>query len=186
MPQGKRTWTRKVRPIRIEGDVAYIALADGGEALIDASDIPVADGWNWGLRPSLCGLKYVARGVSIGGGRTKALLLHHAILGRAGGRLVDHRDGNPLNCRRYNLRGASSAQNCWNRRISSANTSGYKGVTYRSDRGTWLACITHLGRVQKLGTYRTPEQAALAYDFAAKQMFGDYAWLNFPADGAAA
>lgn len=37
----------QIRPIRIEGNVAYIPLTRGFEAVIDAADVPLVDGRNW-------------------------------------------------------------------------------------------------------------------------------------------
>jgi hypothetical protein len=43
----KRTWTKKIRPIRVEGDTAIVPLTRGFEAVIDAVDVPIVEGWNW-------------------------------------------------------------------------------------------------------------------------------------------
>lgn len=37
----------KPRPIRIEGDVAYVTLTRGYEAIIDAENVPLVEGYNW-------------------------------------------------------------------------------------------------------------------------------------------
>ena len=37
----------KVRPIRIEGDFAYIPLTRGYESVIDATDVNLVEGFNW-------------------------------------------------------------------------------------------------------------------------------------------
>ena len=37
----------KPRPIRIEGDVAYVPLTKGYEAIIDVEDVPLVEGRNW-------------------------------------------------------------------------------------------------------------------------------------------
>ena len=38
---------KKVRPIRIEGDLAYVPLTRGYEAVIDAGDVSLVEGFNW-------------------------------------------------------------------------------------------------------------------------------------------
>jgi len=40
------------------------------------------------------------------------------------------------------------------------------------------------GKCRYLGLFLTAEAAALAYDAAAREVFGDYAWTNFPLEAA--
>ncbi len=111
--------------------------------------------------------------------------MHHDICGVA---IVDHRDcaspiGNlathKLNNRRSNLRSATTQQNARNRKVRSDNKSGYKGVSKR--RTTFAATISiDKGKRLHLGTFRSAEDAARAYDSAAQKYFGEFARVNFP------
>ena len=95
---------------------------------------------------------------------------------------VDHiqrADGSHAQDRLSNLRIVSSSQNKINQSIRSTNTSGYKGVTLRKTSGKWQAEIMSQGRRKFLGSFTTPEAAALAYDLAAKNLHGEFANLNF-------
>lgn len=56
------------------------------------------------------------------------------------------------------------------------SASEYKGVTRRGDR--WRAYITVAGKFRSLGPYATAEDAARAYDVAARELFGQYACTN--------
>jgi hypothetical protein len=58
------------------------------------------------------------------------------------------------------------------------NTSGYKGV--QKSRKRWIARIMVNGKHIGLGTFDAPEEAARAYDRAAKLYHGDFAVPNFP------
>lgn len=173
----KKTW-KNVRPVRVDGDVAYILISNGLESMIDAADVHIVEGWNWTADQSRSGSFYV----SGRGGK-----LHHFLAPNGPG-LVDHIDRNTLNNRRSNLRRVTAQENCWNRGKSRRNRSGFKGVCFRRDRGTWLASIRVSGILNKLGTFKTAEQAAFAYDMAARKYFGEFAYLNFPTkfDGVAA
>jgi len=94
---------------------------------------------------------------------------------------VDHINGNPLDNRRENLRVCTQAQNNGNRFCRSK--SGYMGVVLDTTKGNrkplWMAKIKH----RYLGKYKTPEEAAKAFDAAAREEYGKYARLNFPEDG---
>lgn len=142
-------------------------LNDGSIAIVNSEDRQIVEGWNW----SINGNGYAHRG---DGKRT--IRLHAEIAGSH----CDHIDRNPLNNRRSNLRPATSAQNCQNRGRASNNQSGFKGVSFRKDRGTWIASIRSGGRLTKIGTFETPEDAARAYDAKARELFGEFAAPNFP------
>lgn len=105
--------------------------------------------------------------------------LHRLIMTPAPGELVDHINGNKLDCRRSNLRIVTNAQNLWNRGITAHNTSGYKGVTYCSDTGRWRAEIRVNRKRIHLGRFDHPEEAAKAYDDAARKHHGRYCRTNF-------
>lgn len=89
---------------------------------------------------------------------------------------VDHINHNTLDNRKSNLRVCTNAENSRNQILSSNNTSGYKGVTKAGNR--WVAKISFNGKLIHLGTYNTPEEAAQAYDIAAKALHKDFALLN--------
>lgn len=129
-----------------------------------------------------------SRGYVIGvpTGRYPFERLHRVVMSRALGRdlcrheLVDHINLNICDNRRENLRLATNAENQYNRDLPAHNTTGYKGV-YRNgpnSKRPWQAAITHNYRKLYLGSYATAEEAARAYDLAAKALAGEYARLN--------
>lgn len=91
-------------------------------------------------------------------------------------KLVDHRDGDILNNRKSNLRVCTKAQNNFNRKIQDSNTSGYKGVIKKDNK--WQAQIKANRVHYYLGLYKTPEEAALAYNEAAIKLHGEFANIN--------
>lgn len=107
--------------------------------------------------------------------------LHRFLLGLGKGDVgrVDHRDGNGLNNQRYNLRLATHSQNMQNRRVQKNNRSGFKGVTWNKDMKKWATKIKFEGKWVWLGAFESPEEGGRAYDLKAKELFGEFARLNF-------
>lgn len=108
----------------------------------------------------------------------KTVYMHRAITKCSPLYKVDHRDSDGLNNQRPNLRIATHNQNNHNR--SGWGLSQYKGVYM--DRGRWRARIMFEGERIALGGFRNQIEAAKAYDVAAFEKFGEFAYLNFPED----
>lgn len=111
--------------------------------------------------------------------KPKQVFLHRFILDAPDSAEVDHKDGNGLNCQRDNLRLATHAQNQRNQKRRVTNKSGYKGVSWYGRDKKWRAVIGIGGKVKTLGCYATAEEAARAYDEAARELFGEFAKTNF-------
>lgn len=106
----------------------------------------------------------------------KRVYLHKWVASRMGlvtEEVIDHIDRNRLNAKRYNLRYANHQLNCFNRSISKNNTSGYKGVVWYKKNKCWVAYIKLDGKNRHLGFFDDPISAAVAYDRAALELFGE-------------
>ena len=77
-----------------------------------------------------------------------------------------------------NCRWATPSQNMANQNKMKNTSSKYKGVNIVRS-GKWIARVTCNYKGYNLGTFETEEEAAKAYDKKAKELFGDYASLNF-------
>ena len=88
---------------------------------------------------------------------------------------IDHIDGNPLNNRIDNLRPATKAENGFNRKINSNNTSGHKGVGWDKQAKKWKARCWENKKMHTIGFFDTIEQAADAIKSARIKLHGDYA-----------
>nr|WP_236075035.1 AP2 domain-containing protein [Marinobacter nauticus] len=78
-----------------------------------------------------------------------------------------------------NCRWATRQQNVFNRRPrSSKGLTKYKGVWLQPDTGKWGASITKDGKFNYLGLFEREEDAAEAYNKAASELFGEFAYLN--------
>ena len=89
---------------------------------------------------------------------------------------IDHKNGDTLDNRLWNLRKATVAQNAANSRRYQTNTSGFKGIS--KSYGKWQAAIRCNGVKKSLGVFSTPEEAHQAYCEAAKRLHGDFARLG--------
>jgi hypothetical protein len=85
---------------------------------------------------------------------------------------VDHRNLIGADNRWDNLREATHAQNCMNRRLRADNIAGFKGV--QKDGNTYRARITINGKLKNLGRFETAEAAAAAYRLAAAELHGEF------------
>lgn len=91
---------------------------------------------------------------------------------------VDHADGNPRNNNPSNLRVATHGQNQQNGGVYKNNSAGYRGVYWHSQHKKYAAVIQHNKKRVHIGLYKNKEDAATAYNDAAKSMFGKFARLN--------
>ena len=160
-----------------------IPLTRGKVAVIDATDFERVSQFKWYAvrpRPNYPDRWYAARSQHSPGRRQKMIYLHRFILDASPTSVVDHLDGDGLNCTRANMRHASQAQNSGNRAMNKNNQSGYKGIYWDKATGKWRAEIRVNNKGIKLGRFVDPELAARAYDEAAKHYFGPFAYLNFP------
>ena len=104
--------------------------------------------------------------------------MHRVILQVPKGILTDHVNGDGLDNRRNSIRVCTAKQNNHNRRIASNNTSGFKGVSWNFAKKKWVSKITANGEGFYLGHFTCLVKAAKAYDIAAKEKFGKFAYLN--------
>ena len=93
-------------------------------------------------------------------------------------KFIDHIDQNPLNNRIENLREATNIENSRNKTKYKSNTSGYKGVSWSKNRERWCSQIKINTTAINLGRYTDPIEAAQAYNLAAEQYFGEFAYFN--------
>jgi hypothetical protein len=171
---------RFIRPIRIEGQVAYVPLTQGYEAVIDACDVHLVDGVNWyafvSRRKSDGSVRavYAVTKIRRMDGGHRLMMMHNAIIGTSSGMEVDHVNGDGLCNRRVNLRAATKAQNSQNRRTNANSKSGIKGVRWNERAKKWHVEITANGTRHWIGYFATVETAADAYAQASIRYHGQF------------
>lgn len=165
---------RTAPPEPQDSSIRHIPLTQGKYTIIDAADYERVAAFNWCVSAS--GNRVYAQSYMNG----KTMVLHRFLTNAPAGMVVDHIDHNGLNNRRSNLRICTSQQNLYNSRPH-GKTSRFKGVSWNTRLKRWIASIHHAGRTHFIGQFTDEIEAAKAYDRAAAAMFGEYAYLNFPA-----
>lgn len=160
-----------------------ITLSCGRVAIVDLIDYAAYGALAWhSLRSPQKADRYYAHRTIAG----KTVYLHRLIAKPPSGVLVSFRNGDSLDCRRENLRGATRGQS--NAAAKAKPGAAFRGVC-QVGRGRFKATISDRERAKKsryIGTFDTAEDAARAYDVAAIARFGEFARLNFPPQAEAA
>ena len=151
-----------------------IPLTQGKFAIVDDDMYEYLNQWKWHAT-STNGGYYAVRST-----RVSRISMHREILRlrKGDGIHTDHKNRNTLDNRKCNLRACTCHENNCNRVPRTNTSSQFKGV-YRC-RNRWEAGIRKYGKRIYLGKFISEIQCAKAYDRAAKELFGEFAWLNFP------
>jgi len=163
-------------------DFRRIYLGEGVWTIVDPDVYYRLGHHKWHLRGSNSKKFYAVRDVKTGPGRTKQLGLHREIMNQPKGLLVDHRNGNPLDNLKDNLRVATRAQNAQNRPKKQNTSSRFKGVSFHKRYKKWSATICYQGKNKLLGWFENEIDAARAYDAAARKYYGEFARVNLSAE----
>lgn len=113
-----------------------------------------------------------AQGYVVSGHSNGIVKLHRLVMNNPK-KQVDHIDGNKLNNSRLNLRIVTNQQNQFNSKLRIDNKHGLKGV--HKTGNTYWSSIKLDQEIFHLGSYSSPEEAHVAYCFAAIDLFGEYA-----------
>jgi hypothetical protein len=160
---------KPIRPIRIDGNIAYVTLTQGYQAIIDAEDADFVGQWNWFAykKPNTV---YAVRGKPSNGGLIR---MHREILRAQDGFEVDHVDRNGLNNMKSNIRICTRDENM--RNVGPIKGRSTKGVSWHKATGKWQARICAGGPQIYLGIYETEKLAQDAYNRACINMHGSFA-----------
>lgn len=146
-----------------------INITKGFKAIIDDSDFDLVSKYRW----------YYSNGYAktdIGGRKNKKrIYMHRLIMGNPIKKEVDHINNERLDNRKSNLRVVTKLQNSFNSRPK-GGTSKFKGVSWHTMAGKWMAQIQFNGKNIYLGLYGDENKAALVYQNIAKELQGQYAF----------
>lgn len=161
-----------------------IQLTKGYSAKVDDEDYPIISKNSWSAKIDqnrVYAIRWERKGIFLGKRKTKVILMHRQILKIDDPEIIiDHINGDCSDNQKHNLRVVTNQQNFFNRSVNQNNSSGYKGVSWNSRSRKWVAQIQVSHQKKHIGFFDSPVDAAIAYDNKAKELFGQYARLNFP------
>ncbi|SDP00958.1 HNH endonuclease [Selenomonas ruminantium] len=147
----------------IRGDTAYIYDSNGELFLVDADDVEKIAPFRWHCRKG-------EKSYVIGNApHKKKIYLHRYLLQVGDFQLkVDHKNHNPRDNRKSNLRICSNWENSVNR-----SDRDKAGVSYRKDKKKWRAYINLKYRQINLGYYSTEKEARAVRKKAVAALYGE-------------
>ena len=151
-----------------------IELTQGQYAIVDDDDFDEINQYNWCFNQG-----YAVRNVKVSKGKYNSQYMHRFVTNCSDDMDVDHINHDKLDNRKSNLRVCSTSENMRNQQIRTvAKTSVYKGVTFNKQAGKWMAQIVLDGKRKYLGYFTNETDAAIAYNNAAIEFFGEFALIN--------
>ncbi len=164
-------------------NVRTIQLSKGKNTLIDETDSERAKPYSWCAsksrrdRPNRP-FNWYAVAYDLSRVYKSKISLHRFVVGATPvDPRVDHRNGDSLDNRKENLRFCTATENARNSKRTWGK-SKYKGVTFSSRKKKWMVQITRSNRSRTIGFFADERDAALAYDRAAIESYGEFACTN--------
>jgi hypothetical protein len=103
-----------------------------------------------------------------------------AFLGLRFDQQIDHINRDRSDSRAVNLRACSNSENSRNCGLDKSNSSGFKGVSWDRANRKWKSAVTFNHKSITIGRFSSKQEAAKAYDKKAVELFGAFAFTNFP------
>ena len=151
-----------------------IQLTQGMVALVDDEDYERLSQYKWSA------VKQGGTYYAIRSSKDRVTIrMHREVLGLTDRKIFcDHINHNGVDNQKHNLRTCTATQNQHNQ-ISRTGVSKYKGVSVNGKSKKWLARIGIDYMRIVLGYYNSEEEAAMAYDAKARELYGEFACCNF-------
>lgn len=158
---------------------------NGINFFIDIEDLIIVKPYTWYIQQKkindkYIGGKYVCSQFPTTEGKRNRKFIHNIIWEYnygpiPDGMIVDHKDHNPLNNQKQNLRLIRKQDNTKNRSIPHNNTSGVIGVYWLKNNQKWQAKLSYNNSAISFGVYNTKEEAIRARLMAEKEYYKELA-----------
>jgi len=154
-----------------------ISLTRGKEAIVDDEDYDELNKYKW-CTDCTNGIWYAVRAKGKYP-RRKQIKMHREIMNAPSDKCVDHINHDGLDNRRNNLRVCTHSENLRNCRMHKNNKSGLIGVSWDKINKKWVAHISKNNKEIHIGNFDNKEDAGIAVDKKAKELFGEIVTINF-------
>jgi hypothetical protein len=163
--ENKHINSKKYNKYDLTGNFGVGYTRKGEEFYFDLEDYDKIKEYCWRIANG----RVVARELKI----IKIIHLHQLVLENKNNSLeIDHKDRNPLNNRKANLRIVNHQNNIMNSSMQINNTSGFIGVGWFKRDCKWRSYIEINGNFKSLGYYNNKEHAIIARLQAELKYFG--------------
>jgi hypothetical protein len=153
----------------------YGKYGKGKFTLVDEGDYEYLNRFRWRVSKQGYVVRQEYLGVVKGKEKYISYRMHREVMGVTDPNIfVDHKFHNKLDNRKEMLRICSNSQNQMNKKPKRGTTSKYKGVTWANRNKRWQVYVNH----KYIGQFKSEKEAALAYNEKAKELFGEFAFLN--------
>lgn len=168
-PKRKKQFRRQAYDV--VGDIAYIHCQRNGEKLdviVDSEDVERLVSFG---RIGVTSRDYPTYSKRDERYESRRIYLHRFVIDYNGANMVDHINGNPLDCRKENLRIVTHKQNCQNiHGLNKANKSGYRNVMWNKTDNCWRVVICVNGKRISKQLHSKEEANRVAKDLRRKYM----------------
>ena len=150
-----------------------VELTKGMSSMVDDEDYDMLMQWSWFVHK--CRNTFYAGRMH--SSKKRHIKMHRVIMGIDDPAIVvDHIDRDGLNNQRSNLRLATSSENLLN--APGWGASGFRGVSFHKKANKWQVAVSHQGKSHWIGLFESINDAALAYNKKASELFGQFAFQN--------
>jgi hypothetical protein len=149
-----------------------IPLSQGKFAQVDDEDYDFLMQWKWFVNHG----RAVRSAWTPGREKKLQIFMHRVLMDAPPGMEVDHRNMDPLDNQRHNLRVCTPGQNQYNKRARKDSPSGLKNITPNfGKRGiTWAVKMRASKKEHYIGTFKTLEAAIQAHTAAIRRLHGEF------------
>lgn len=160
---------RRTNTYKVHGDILVITTSKGVEIIADADDLEKLNKYSWCISKT---------GYPVANINHKVTKIHRYILGLTDSSIiVDHKNRNPFDNRKTNLRICTTTDNARNKSVSKKSKSGHIGIR-KTPNNRYNVRITCNRKEIHVGNFKTLDEAIAARKAAEDRYHGKFGSHN--------